>query len=75
MPSAWRFLLGLSMDLNLAEVSALELLSGIGKTRAQAIVAHRRENGPFKTIEDLEDISGIGPKTVERLRAHLHVVD
>ena len=63
MPSAWRFILGLSMDLNLAEVAALELLPRIGKTRAQAIVMYRRENGPFNTIEDLEDISGIGPKT------------
>ena len=73
MPSPWRFLLGLPMDLNLVDVAALKLLAGIGKKRAQAIVTHRRENGDFNRIEELQEISGIGPKTVERLRAHLYV--
>jgi competence protein ComEA len=55
------------VDLNRADAAALETLPGIGKTKALAIVAWREEHGPFRSLADLEQVPGIGPKTVERL--------
>lgn len=57
--------------LNTATVSELEGLPGIGPSLAGKIVAYRTQHGPFKRIEDLEKVSGIGPKLLERLRPYL----
>jgi len=59
------------LDLNAARAHELQLLPGIGEKTAQAIVADREENGPYRNLEDLTRVRGIGPKTVERLRPHL----
>lgn len=48
------------VNINTADVSGLTSLSGIGKTRAKAIIAYREENGNFKTKEDIKNVSGIG---------------
>lgn len=57
-----------TININRAEATTLEQLPGIGPAKAQAIVAYREENGPFKTVEDLLQVSGIGPKSIEKLR-------
>lgn len=57
-----------SVDLNSAESAELETLPGIGPAKAEAIIEYRKTNGPFKTIEDLKEISGIGEKTFEKLK-------
>lgn len=57
------------VDLNRASVKELEALPGIGPTRATAIVRWRGEHGSFETVEDLLEVPGIGPATLERLRA------
>lgn len=54
--------------VNTASVDALATLPGIGPARASAIVESRRRDGPFRRVEDLERVPGIGPRTVERLR-------
>lgn len=54
--------------VNAADVEELAGLPGIGPSRAAAIVASRGREGPFRRIEDLQRVPGIGPKTVERLR-------
>ena len=46
----------------------LETLPGIGETRAQAIIRHRKEHGPFKRIDDIVAVPGIGSATLEGLR-------
>ena len=46
-------------------------LDGIGEVTARKIVADRDENGPFLSIDDLQRVKGIGPKTVEKNRKHL----
>ena len=56
------------IDLNTADVTALTSLPGIGEVRAQTIIAHREQNGPFTRIEDLLEISGIGTATLEAIR-------
>lgn len=56
------------MNLNKADESELQSLSGIGPSKAAAIIEYRETNGPFKSIEDLKNISGIGDKTFEKLK-------
>ncbi len=56
------------VNLNTATTSELETLPGIGPAKSSAILEYRESNGPFKTIEDLKSISGIGDKTFEKLK-------
>ena len=71
-PSGKELVVGVPLDLNVAGVESLVILPGIGPTRADAIVQHRRSN-PFGTVEDLLHVHGIGPKTLENLRPFVHV--
>lgn len=60
------------VDINSADADTLALaLDGVGMARAEAIVAYREEHGPFMRIEDLQQVSGIGPATLERNRERL----
>ncbi len=56
------------IDLNAADVTALDSLPGIGPSTAAAIVERRRQVGRFVTVDDLLDVPGIGPAKVEALR-------
>jgi competence protein ComEA len=56
------------LNLNVATASDLETLPGIGEVIAQRIVDHRTEHGPFASVDDLLDVSGIGEITLEELR-------
>ncbi|MEE2751755.1 MAG: ComEA family DNA-binding protein [Myxococcota bacterium] len=72
-PSGNERVFGLPMDLNAADAKALQVLPGIGEVRAQAIVDWREAQGPFGTVEGLDDIPGIGKATLERIRPFVHV--
>jgi len=61
------------ININSADATELEELSGIGEVLAAAIVSYREEHGPFASIEDLMDVSGIGPATLEEIRDHVSV--
>jgi competence protein ComEA len=63
------------IDINRAEGWLLEALPGIGEVRAQAIVGYREEHGPFRRIEDLLKVSGIGPATFEGIQDYITVSD
>jgi len=63
------------IDLNRADPWLLEALPGIGETRAQSIVDYRDENGPFKRIEDLLQVKGIGEGTFEKIKDYITVSD
>ncbi len=55
--------------ININNASAEQIASamtGIGESKAKAIVAYRKSNGKFKSIQDLENVDGIGSKTVEK---------
>lgn len=61
------------LDLNAANAVELQQLEGIGRTLAQRIVRYRAVHGPFHRIEELRQVSGIGPKTLEKLRPLLRI--
>jgi competence protein ComEA len=56
------------VNINSATRDQLDGLKGIGPTKAQAIIDYRRKNGPFKSVDDLENVPGIGPETLKDLR-------
>lgn len=56
------------VSINRGTVAELDTLPGIGPSYAQRIVDYRTKNGPFKTIDDLDKVTGIGPATIEKLR-------
>ena len=56
------------VNLNTATSQELQTLSGIGQSKADKIIAYREANGPFKSIEELTEVSGIGEKTFESLK-------
>jgi competence protein ComEA len=55
------------VDLNAATAADLDALPGIGPVLAQRIVEHRERNGPFRSVEQLDDVPGIGPATYAEL--------
>ena len=56
------------IDINTASQSELETLPGIGPTTAQKIIEYRQQNGAFVSIEELINVSGIGPGLYERVK-------
>ena len=73
LPASQRFVLGMALDLNEASQEDLEALPGVGPSVARAIVEDRTQHGPFLSVEDLDRVKGIGPKTIERLREFITV--
>lgn len=62
------------LDLNAADAPTLQKeLNGIGKAKAEAIVAYREVHGPFETVDELLEIQGIGKALLERNREKLTV--
>jgi len=66
--------LGLALDLNTATAQDLEALPGIGPVMAQRLVQFRQTHGPFKDVEDLLAVSGIGEKKLALLKPYLVVL-
>ena len=58
----------IKVNINTASEQELQQLSGIGAKKAADIIQYREANGSFKKIEELSEVSGIGEKTVEKLR-------
>lgn len=56
------------ININKADETELQNLPGVGPAKAAAIVEYRNTSGPFKTVDDLKNISGIGDKTFEKLK-------
>jgi competence protein ComEA len=61
------------VDLNTANATELEALPGIGASTAARIVEYRTKNGPFKKIEELMNVQGIGEKSFLKLRSQITV--
>jgi competence protein ComEA len=61
------------INVNTASATELETLSGIGEVLAATIIEYRTQNGPFASVEDLMDVSGIGPATLDEIRDQVTV--
>ncbi|WP_371190361.1 helix-hairpin-helix domain-containing protein [Weissella viridescens] len=58
------------LDINQVSVTELQEIPGIGPKRAADIISFRETNGPFKSIDDLTQVSGFGPKTLQKIRTY-----
>jgi competence protein ComEA len=61
------------VNINTADQTTLETLNGVGPALATAIIQYRTEQGPFTSVDQLDDVSGIGPATLEKLRPQVTV--
>lgn len=62
-----------TVNINLASYEQLIALPGIGRVKAAAIIHYRKEAGGFKTLEDIQNIKGIGQKLFERLVSKINI--
>ena len=60
-----------AVNINTATKEELTSINGIGEKRAQDIIDYRTKNGPFKTVDDLEKIPGVGPGLMKRIRSQV----
>jgi competence protein ComEA len=61
------------VNVNTADEATLETLNGVGPVLAAAIIQYRTEHGPFASVDQLDEVSGIGPATLEDLRSQVTV--
>ncbi|MQN01612.1 MAG: ComEA family DNA-binding protein [Lachnospiraceae bacterium] len=61
------------IDINRADKNTLTTISGIGPTRADAIIEYRTKNGPFKNTKDITNVSGIGDATFQKIKDKITV--
>ena len=64
---------GEKINLNTADSYDLQRLPGIGEKRAEDIIAYREANGPFRTVDELDKVSGIGSGILDGLREYAAV--
>lgn len=64
---------GLLVNLNTASAAQLQELPGIGAKTAERILEYRQKKGPFKKIEELMNVKGIGEKSFLKLRSQITV--
>ncbi len=62
-----------TINLNTATATELQTISGIGAKRAQDIIDYREANGGFTSVEELKNVSGIGDKTLEKLKSEVSI--
>lgn len=56
------------IDVNTATLAELDMLPGVGPAIGRRIIDDREANGPFASVDDLQRVSGIGPRTVEKIK-------
>lgn len=62
------------VNINTADAETISAsLNGVGISKARAIVEYRKKNGPFRTVDDLSLVKGIGDKTVEKNKADIRI--
>lgn len=61
------------INLNTATLEELETLEGLGPTKAKAIIQYRGEHGGFRSVDELLQVSGIGERTLERIKEKIFV--
>lgn len=76
MVVVWMCLMGTAfaaVNINTASQQELESLKGIGPAKAKAIVDYRTQNGPFKSVDELDKVKGIGAGILNKIRADITV--
>lgn len=61
------------VDLNTANQAQLESVNGIGPAKAKAIIDYRTKNGAFKTVDDLDKVTGFGKATITKIKSEVSV--
>ncbi len=61
------------VNINTADLKALESVKGLGGAKAQAIIDYRSKHGNFNSVSDLENVPGVGPKLLKKLEPQLSV--
>jgi len=61
------------VNVNSANSAQLQTLKGIGPGKAEEILKYRKAHGVFKTVDELVNVKGIGPKTLEKMKSQLEV--
>ncbi len=61
------------VDINTADQASLEAVKGLGPAKAAAIIEYRETHGKFKSVDDLANVKGIGPKILEKIRDQVEV--
>ena len=61
------------VNVNEADAERLASVNGIGPVKAERIVDHRDKHGPFKSLDDLVNVKGVGPKLLEKLKPQLRL--
>ncbi len=64
---------GQTLDVNTAGESELTSLPGVGPSLARRIVEYRTANGPFQTVDDLQNVSGIGPSKFDKMAPYIRL--
>jgi len=59
------------VNINTATAAELQLLPGIGESRAQAVLTLRKQNGGFKSVDELAQVKGIGATALDRMRPYV----
>lgn len=62
-----------TVNINTASAEQLQLLPGVGETRARALIEERKHRGGFKSVDELLDVKGIGDASLDRLRPFVTV--
>ena len=62
-----------AVDINTATAAQLESVNGLGPKKAEAIVEYRKKNGQFKSVDELENVKGLGKASIEKKRNELTV--
>jgi len=63
-----------TVNINTADAATMAAqLKGIGPSKAEAIVDYREENGPFKSVDELSNVKGIGARSVDQLRSMISI--
>jgi competence protein ComEA len=60
-----------AVNINTATKEELDALKGIGPVKAQAIIDYRTKNGPFKSVDDIKNVKGIGDKTFDEIKGDI----
>lgn len=62
-----------AVNVNRANSAQLQTLNGIGPTKAQEIINYRKSHGSFKSVDELVNVKGIGPKTLQKMKSQVAI--